>query len=694
MTAKVKSPTGMESRIAYATSHLDAAQWDTQSAANASWNFLTNAFWGENGAGTWEINVADNAAGKTGVWLGYNATFLMGDMVMLTPGIMTQGADINAQSLTVSNSAATYQIPAGRTFRVRNNVLVNGGTLIINGQITESPVYRSGLFTLASGTVGGAGTINAFRGFAHTGGTIKPGNSIGALTIVGNYAQGSEGRLLIEVASTTSNDLLVITGRADLNGILETSCTGGYVPALRTTFGVILTATSGVTGQFTQLFTNITPTWIFRPKYDTANQVYLTVERDYNNSYLTPFLSVNQQAVGASLNSVANTDSGMSGDLHTILSAIDAQTTAISVAHALDQIAPRGDMASSFITMSGSRMQISNIASRLQDVRYGVRGVNLRGLTLLTEDNGELNLHGKPILLAFNGDTLPAGFKMEQMSDQWGFFATGNGAMGNIKDSASRTDSSFRDTGLTIGGDYRFTKHLTAGFMAGYNKLWSDLDAIGSKATINTTYLGAYGTYYQNGFYLEGLASYGWNNTDKDRRIVYPGIDRTAKSDQKGHVWNLSAGTGYDYPINNWVLTPKISIDYLQLSTEDHMESGADALNLTVDGQRSTLLLGQIGGSVAYRWKMDKVTYMPRIWAMYGRELVGDNQFNTTARLAIGSSAFTTSSIPPDRDFLSLGAGITVSLDQGIFFYLSAGCQAGQSNYDTYNLNAGIRVSF
>ena len=124
------------------------------------------------------------------------------------------------------------------------------------------------------------------------------------------------------------------------------------------------------------------------------------------------------------------------------------------------------------------------------------------------------------------------------------------------------------------------------------------------------------------------------------------------------------------------------------------MESGADALNLTVDGQRSTLLLGQIGGSVAYRWKMDKVTYMPRIWAMYGRELVGDNQFNTTARLAIGSSAFTTSSIPPDRDFLSLGAGITVSLDQGIFFYLSAGCQAGQSNYDTYNLNAGIRVSF
>lgn len=694
MTAKVKSPTGMESRIAYSTTHLDSAQWDTQSATNASWTFLTNAFWGENGAGAWELNVADIAAGKTGTWLGYNTTFLMGDMVMFTPGIMTQSADIKAQSLTLLNSATTYQIPSGRTFRIRNNVLVDGGTLIVNGQITESPDYKSSMFTLASGTVGGSGTINASRGFANTGGIIKPGNSIGTLTINGNYTQGSDGKLLIEVASTTSNDRLTVTGGADVNGVLETSWTGGYIPALQTKFGTILTATSGVRGEFTKLITNITPTWIFKPVYDMANQVYLTVERDYNNSYLTPFLSVNQQAVGDALNSVANTDSGMSGDLNTVLNAIDLQTTAVQVAASLDQIAPRGDMASSFISMSGSRMQINNIASRLQDVRSGVQGVNLRGLNLMIDDNGELNLRGKPILLAFNGDTLPAGFKMEQMSDKWGFFATGNGTMGNIKDNASQTDSSFRNTGLTIGGDYRFTEHLAAGFMAGYNKLRADLDGIGSKTAINTTSLGAYGTYYQNGFYLEGRASCGLNNADKDRRIVYPGIDRTATSDQKGRLWNLSAGSGYDYPLNNWILTPKISIDYIQLSTEDYTESGADALNLQVDGKSSTLLSGQIGGSVAYRWKTDQATFMPRIWAMYGRELGGDDEFYTTARLAIGSSAFTTYSIPPDRNFLSLGAGITASLSRGIALYLNAGCQVGQSNYDAFNLNAGIRMPF
>jgi len=693
LTAKIKSPSGTESRILYSTSHLDPAQWDTQSLTKESWTSLTNAFWGENATGSWELNVADIAAGKTGFWLGYNVTFLMGEMVMLTPGIMTQGANINAQSLTVLNPATTYQIPSGKTFRIRNNVVVDGGALVVNGQITESPAYKSSLFNLVSGTVSGNGTINVTRGFFHNGGTIAPGNSIGVLTVVGDYIQGASGKLSIEVASPAANDLLAITGTAELGGILQTNWTGGYIPALNTKFGTILTATSGVNGRFTKLYTNITPTWIFRPKYDTAKQVYLTVERDYSNSYLMPYLSGNQQAAGAMLNSVANTPSGMSGDLDTVLTAIDNQAGAVQVAASLDQIAPRGDMASSFVSMNGSRMQTGNIAGRLQDVRSGARGVSLRGLSLMIENDREMNLYGRPIVLAFNGDTLPVGFKMEQVSEKWGFFATGSGTTGNIKNNP-QTDSSFRNAGLTLGADYRLTERLTAGVMAGYNKLWSDLDNIGSKAAIQTTNLGAYGTYYSKGFYLEGLASYGWNDTDKDRRIVFPGIDRTAISDQKGRAWSLSAGTGYDYPLHNWILTPKISVDYVQLSTEDYTESGSGALNLQVDGKSSTLVLGQIGGSVAYRFALENVTLLPRIWAMYGRQLVGDDAYDTTARLAVGSSAFTVYSVPPDRDFLTLGAGISASLARGIFLYLNAGCQVGQSNYDAFNLNAGIRVAF
>lgn len=620
-----------------------------------------------------------------------------GKINLSSGGTTTQTTDIKAQYVSLQDSSELFKNQAGTTLEVKEKVMVEAGEMNVNGKVimsTREPDDEDpedGWFVLDGGIVSGAGIIDAPYGFYHVNGELKPGNSIGTLTINGDYVLDSQGKLVIEVASPTVNDLLIVNGSADLEGILQTFWMGGSAPAAKTKFGTFLRASSGISGQFSVLATRITPTLYFKPKYDVANQVYLQVERDYNHASLASGLSANQRAAGAALNSVADT---ATGDLDTVLSAIDNQTSTAGVAASFEQIAPRGDMASSFISMSGARVQSGNIAGRLQDVRSGARGVSLRGLSLVIDEDREFNLHGKPMVLAFNGDTLPAGFRMGEKSEKWGFFATGNGTTGNIRDDSSQTDSSFRNAGLTLGGDYRFSEHLAAGVMAGYNGLWSDLDSIGSKAVIQTTMLGVYGTYYRKGFYLEGQVSHGWNNTDKDRRIVFPGINRTATSDQKGRIWNLSAGTGYDYMLDHWIFTPKASLDYVQLSTEDYTESGAGALDLQVDGASSTLLLGQIGGSVAYRWKMDSATLLPRIWAMYGRELVRDDLFSTTARLAVGSSAFTTYSIPPDRDFLSLGAGISASIARGMLLYLNLGCQVGQSNYDAFHLNAGVRVPF
>jgi subtilase-type serine protease len=118
-------------------------------------------------------------------------------------------------------------------------------------------------FVLDGGIVSGTGTIEAPYGFYHLAGTIKPGNSIGTLTITGDYYQEPQAKLLIEVASPTSNDVLAITGDASLSGILQTSWQGGATPAIGTKFGAFLTAAGGVTGRFTSLLTNITPTVVF-----------------------------------------------------------------------------------------------------------------------------------------------------------------------------------------------------------------------------------------------------------------------------------------------------------------------------------------------------------------------------------------------------------------------------------------------
>ncbi len=83
----------------------------------------------------------------------------------------------------------------------------------------------------AGATLGGNGTINLYdynpdtkeyilgAGKFINNGTVAPGNSIGTLTINGDYVQAPTGNLLIEF-DNAGNDKLVVNGRASLNGAL------------------------------------------------------------------------------------------------------------------------------------------------------------------------------------------------------------------------------------------------------------------------------------------------------------------------------------------------------------------------------------------------------------------------------------------------------------------------------------------
>ena len=703
LTAGITSPYSTKSGLFYSTKDLDDNRKDKTSVTNFEWTFLTNAFWGEDPlggqsktSGLWTLFMGDEVSKTSlGTWNNYNLTLLMGELIFNKAGTTTQTEDMKARSITMSDQGSKFVNPAGLTLQVSEQIKVTNGELNINGHTKlarddDDDNPEDGWFILDGGIVSGSGVIDAPWGFYHSSGTLKPGNSIGTLTINGDYHQDRQGTLSIEVASPTSNDLLSINGGAELNGILQTSWTGGYIPTVRTRFGAFLTASSGVTGQFTSLLTNITPTLLFKPRYDVPNQIYLVVERDYTNQSLVSSLSSNQQAVAQMLNSVGNT---ASGDLDTVLGRLDVLPTNGQVAAAMDQIAPRGDLAATVMTQNDARIQTANISGRLQDLRAGMQGLSLRGLNFTIEKNEDLNRYGRPTVLAFNGETILEGFRMAA-NENWGIFTTGNATAGRMKDSLPQSDGTFRNIGLTAGTDYRFTRNLIAGVMAGYNRTRSDLDTLGSTAAISSYTLGAYGTYYRKGFYVDGLVNYGWNNTDKDRRIVYTGVDRTATSDQAGKTWTFSGGAGYDYQWRDWIFTPKLTVDYIRLATDDYTESGADSLNLQVNGQNSKVFLGQIGGTATYVWKTDRATVLPRLWVMYGREFDPADSLATTARLAMGSSSFTVSSIPPDQNFLNLGAGVTATLPKGSSLYLNLAGQVGQSNYYAYNLSVGCRVPF
>ena len=125
---------------------------------------------------------------------------------------------------------------------------LRGGTLFLNADVGNVD------FALAPGTVlGGTGTLGSL---SSTGGIVAPGNSIGTLTVNGDFTLDGASMLQIEADDMGGADLLVVNGAVTLGGatldVMEVGAFGGADPfnyiiidndaadAVNGTFGTIL----------------------------------------------------------------------------------------------------------------------------------------------------------------------------------------------------------------------------------------------------------------------------------------------------------------------------------------------------------------------------------------------------------------------------------------------------------------------
>lgn len=151
---------------------------------------------------------------------------------------------LNGGALTVSqgggNANGTLNIASGTT-------TLTGG----------SAINAAAVNVLAGGTLSGAGTVAlGATGTLLNNGTVSPGTaeSVGALSIQGNYTQGSTGVLNIKLAGTDSFDKLIVSGAASLNGRLNVRGINNYnfVPPVGSTYNFLAASGSG-SGSFSMV---------------------------------------------------------------------------------------------------------------------------------------------------------------------------------------------------------------------------------------------------------------------------------------------------------------------------------------------------------------------------------------------------------------------------------------------------------
>jgi hypothetical protein len=148
-----------------------------------------------------------------------------------------------------------------------SNSFTNSGTYVKSGKSTTDlstiqyintgvTIVQAGLIKLPAnfvntGTFKGNGAVqtNLFT----NSGKVAPGESIGTLTITGDFAQTAEGELDIEVQSASLHDVLSVSGAATLGGTLALSCLADCSFQVGDTLRILDAAPDALTGTFSSV---------------------------------------------------------------------------------------------------------------------------------------------------------------------------------------------------------------------------------------------------------------------------------------------------------------------------------------------------------------------------------------------------------------------------------------------------------
>src|SRR5581483_4466664 len=174
------------------------------SAANAT--FSAGAV---NLSGTYSVSGTTTSSGATVKFSGNpTATTTIPNLTLSSGTLDLQSGTLVVQQLAGETNSGTINVAAGTVLSTNGRQLKNSGTIV------------------------GSGTLDLGTATLSNDGVLKPGGggTVGTLTVLGDYDQGSNGVLAIDLASG-ANDVLSVSGTAKLRGTLDVNYLGGYAGA-------------------------------------------------------------------------------------------------------------------------------------------------------------------------------------------------------------------------------------------------------------------------------------------------------------------------------------------------------------------------------------------------------------------------------------------------------------------------------
>ncbi len=210
-----------------------------------------------------------------------------------------------------------------------------------------------------------------------------------------------------------------------------------------------------------------------------------------------------------------------------------------------------------------------------------------------------------------------------------------------------------------------------------------------------------YATYLPfDGAFVSAVLGYARSENSNNRNVVVPTADEPVtpghtSADYSENLYSARVHAGYDYPIDNFTIGPRLGFAYGHSQVDSFTEDGNTGAELRYSGLDQTSVQTSLGAAAALAIAIPNGVLLPQASVSWVHEYADDAR-NIDARFvdAPGSPTFTFQREKPARDWANIALGVSASFVNGMQPFAQFVTVQGNDNFVSYGGTAGLRFSF
>ncbi|GAA5126434.1 hypothetical protein GCM10023212_29860 [Luteolibacter yonseiensis] len=535
---------------------------------------------------------------------------------------------------------------------------ISDGTFILGDSIGSKNAFLGGSVSIDhGGTFGGYGKIN---GDLANNGTISagfPAGSIGRMSIGGDYVQGVNGTLVVDVNQTTlETDRLVVGGTATLAGAIHVNAVDNS--AWRTSH-VIVDAAGGVTGTFSTI---------------TDNYANIDVVATYNSNTAVIDLIRNDIKFGVI--------SGRTHNQHSTAVALDGLPRDGAIYRNII-LAGEANIGDSLDQLSGEiHADVGSVFLASERVTRGILADNIRDTVRDSRESGVRKSY-----VADYGDSKSSagGSASSFRQTQFDFWAEAVGDELSLKSDGNAAATDQNLAGIFVGGNAMLGGGWEAGGAYGYSGADISVNGRNSSADVTNNTLGlTLGKSWEVAedvvsFFIGG--AYTRSGVDSERHVSVGNLNETLTADYDVDTAQIFAEVAYQMTLaRRSSIEPFLGLGYTSVDGDDYRESGG-VTALSGGGMGGD----QINTTLGLRFRQDFELRTLPAWfhASAGWLHNFGDEGGAVSNSFIGGTPFNIRGASIDRDMGTIDAGVGVKLNDSMTVgtsYLGSFSESFQEN--------------